>query len=43
MCLGTWSKLDLVQNTDINTVEILLDIIGEEDELELGWDYILYD
>jgi len=43
MCLGAWSKLDLVRNADINAAAILPDIVGEEDELEFGWDYTSYD
>ena len=43
MCLGAWSKLGLMGNADIKATVILPDLIGEEAELELGWDYITYD
>jgi len=43
MCLGAWTKLNLVQNSDIKAAAVLPDIIGDEDELALGWDHILYD
>ncbi|KIM36132.1 hypothetical protein M413DRAFT_20603 [Hebeloma cylindrosporum] len=34
MCLGAWSKLDLVWDSDIKAATILPDIVGEEAELE---------
>jgi len=43
MCLGAWSKLGLVHDADIKVAAILPDIIGEEDELRFGWDYMTYD
>jgi len=43
MCLSAWTKLNLVQNSDIKAAVVLPDIIGDEDELELGWDHISYD
>ena len=43
MCLGAWSKLGLVRNADIKAAVILPDLVGEEAELEFGWDYITYD
>jgi len=43
MCLGAWSKLGFMHDVDIRAAAILPDIIGEEEELELGWDYITYD
>jgi len=43
MCLGIWSKLNLVRNADIKAAAVLPDIIGDEDELELDWDYMSYD
>jgi len=43
MCLGAWSKLNLVRNADIKAAAVLPDIIGDEDELELDWDYMSYD
>ena len=43
MCLGAWSKLGLVRNAYIKAAVILPDLVGEEAELEFGWDYIMYD
>jgi len=43
MCLSAWSKLNLVRNADIKAVAVLPDIIGDEDDLEFGWDYMSYD
>jgi len=43
MCLGAWSKLGFMCDADIRAAAILPDVIGEEEELELGWDYITYD
>jgi len=43
MCLGAWSKLGLVHDADIKVAAILPDIVGEEDELRFGWDYMTYD
>ena len=43
MCLEAWSKLGLMHNADIKAAVILPDLVGEEAELEFGWDYITYD
>jgi len=43
MCLGAWSKLGLVHDADIKAAAILPDVVGEEDELRFGWDYMTYD
>jgi hypothetical protein len=43
MCLCAWSKLNLVRTADIKAAAVLPDIVGDENELELGWDYISYD
>jgi len=43
MCLGAWSKLGFMCDADIRAAAILPDVIGGEEELELGWDYITYD
>ena len=39
MCLGAWSKLDLVSDADIRAVAHLPDI-SEEKELDVGWDNV---
>jgi len=39
MTVGAWSKLGLVKDRDI--LEVLRDeVVGEEEELPLGWDDI---
>jgi hypothetical protein len=43
MCLGGWSKLGLVRDADIKMAAILPDVVGQEDELRLGWDYMSFD
>ncbi|KAF8805703.1 hypothetical protein BYT27DRAFT_7103979, partial [Phlegmacium glaucopus] len=43
MCLGAWSKLGLVLDANTKFAATLPDIIGDEDELRLGWDYVSYD
>jgi len=43
MCLGAWSRLGLVQENDIKAVASLPDVVGEKDELDLGWDYMTHD
>jgi len=43
MCLGAWSRLGLVQEVDIKAVASLPDVVGEEDKLNLGWDYMTHD
>jgi len=40
MCLGVWSKLGFVKNTDILHAAALPEVRGEEDELTLDWDAI---
>jgi len=42
MCLSTWSRLRLVREADIKAAASLPDV-GEEDKLDLGWDYMTYD
>ena len=43
MCLGAWTKLGLVHDADIRAAAVLPDLEGEEEELQLGWDYISFD
>jgi hypothetical protein len=42
MCLGVWSLQGYVQDTDINKVTALEEIVGKErmDELSKDWDAI---
>jgi len=39
MCLGSWSRLGFVKDTDVLTVTILPEVDGD-DKLEEGWDRI---
>ncbi|KIM54881.1 hypothetical protein SCLCIDRAFT_135882, partial [Scleroderma citrinum Foug A] len=41
ICLGTWSKLNLIKDSDVKRVTGLQDIVGEDVELEDGWDDII--
>jgi len=41
MCLGAWSKLGLVCDTDLPATATFPDV-EDEDELNAGWDYITY-
>ena len=43
ICLGTWSKLNLVKDSNVKQVMGLQDIIGEDVELEDSWDDIIID
>lgn len=40
MCLGVWSKLGYVLDSDVLAVSQQGDVEGEEEELEPGWDDI---
>jgi hypothetical protein len=41
MCVGTWSQLGFVKDSDVLAVSLLADVEGEEEEeLEEGWDAI---
>jgi hypothetical protein len=40
MCLGVWSLMGYVKDSDIRASVMLPDIIGEEEELTAGWDEI---
>ena len=40
LCLGLWSKLNLVKDEDVKKVGVLPDIEGEDElDLEDGWDH----
>jgi len=42
LCLGSWSRLGLVKDTDVLAVTVLDDVEGDEEpELDDGWDRIL--
>ncbi|KAG2036851.1 hypothetical protein BDR03DRAFT_865166, partial [Suillus americanus] len=42
LCLGFWSKLNLVKSEDVVNVSMLPDLKGEEEVgLEDGWDRII--
>jgi hypothetical protein len=40
LCLGSWSKLNLIKPDDVNNVTMLPDVEGEEQEMAHGWDSI---
>ena len=40
MCVGEWSLRGYVKNSDVNEVVVLLDIEGNEEELDDSWDKI---
>ena len=41
LCLGAWSKMGLVKNSDILQVAKLPDVKGHEARLDSDWDCIL--
>jgi len=41
MCLGSWSLLGFVKDTDIYTVTALAEVQGDEEVLVDGWDAIM--
>ena len=40
LCVGSWSRLGLVKNSDVLAVAVMPDVDGEEEDLEDGWDRI---
>jgi hypothetical protein len=40
MCLGIWSQMGFVKDSDITAVAVLPEVDGEEEDLELDWDAI---
>jgi hypothetical protein len=40
MCLGSWSLLGLVEDSDIKAAIGLDDVVGKEEELPEDWDAI---
>ncbi len=41
LCLGAWSKMGLMKNSDVLQVAKLPDVNGHEDPLDSDWDCIL--
>lgn len=42
LCLGCWSILGLVKDSDVMAVTVLPEVVGEEEELDGGWDLIKF-
>ena len=40
LCLGSWSELNLINPDDVNSVTMLPDVEGKEQEMAHGWDSI---
>ena len=38
LCLGNWSLLGYIKDKDITAVTVLPEVVGDEGELEAGWD-----
>jgi hypothetical protein len=38
LCLGNWSLLGYIKDKDITAVTVLPEVLGDEEELEVGWD-----
>ena len=44
LCLGNWSLLGYIKDSDVEAVAMMPDVEGNvEEELEEGWDKILFD
>lgn len=43
MCLGVWSKMGYVKDTDVKSATILPEVDGEEEELAKNWDRIVFE
>ena len=41
LCVGVWSLMGLVQDSDVQAAAALPDVDGEEEELVYGWDSVL--
>jgi len=41
MCLGVWSLMGYVKDSDIKAATVLPDVRGEEEELPMDWDVIV--
>ena len=42
MCFGAWSKLGLVHDADLLAAATLPEVKEDEEEFNVGWDYIIY-
>ncbi|KIM60410.1 hypothetical protein SCLCIDRAFT_124235 [Scleroderma citrinum Foug A] len=43
LCLGLWSPLNLIKTSDVEKVVALPEVIGEDKELDDGWDCVSLD
>ena len=41
LCLGTWSLMGYVRDSDIKATAVLPEVDGEEDELAMDWDNVI--
>ena len=40
MCLGIWSQMGLVKDSDITVAAVMPEVDGEEEDLKNDWDAI---
>jgi hypothetical protein len=40
MCVGAWSSIGYVKNSDVTAAAVLPEVVGSEDELDNAWDTI---
>jgi hypothetical protein len=40
LCLGCWSLMGFVKDSDVLSAASLPDLVGEEPEVAIGWDAI---
>ena len=40
MCLGAWSMLGLVENDDIKAIASLSDVVDDDNNMDVEWDYV---
>ena len=38
LCLGVWSSMGYVKDSDILPAAVLPEVVGEEDDLDIDWD-----
>jgi len=41
LCLGSWSLIGLIKDSDVTSVAMMEDVDGNDQELKEGWDKIL--
>ena len=41
LCLGTWSLMGYVRDSDTKATAVLPEVDGEEDELAMDWDNVI--